>query len=321
MRITSQMITNNAIQNMNDNLEKLHKIQSRTSNGKAFEKSSDDPVNASLSMSLRSGLKTLQNYIDTSKVVTDWMSASDFALQQTEDITNQALNLVTRGLNDTLDASTRKNALKPEMDELISQTLEMANSQQNGQYIFSGFKTDTAPFKIIDHTNDPVPPVPPAVAWVPDAVTGMTEVQYNGDTNIMKRAINPSSNPSQTVDQNVTGDKAFLNLLKNLIQAKNALDTNDTTTLRTSLGGIQSSLDQELSTSRTSNGARIRQTELVGEYLGKAQIEATSLLSQKEDINMAEGITQLQSQTTTYQAVLEVSQRAISTMNLFDYMN
>jgi hypothetical protein len=50
------------------------------------------------------------------------------------------------------------------------------------------------------------------------------------------------------------------------------------------------------------------------------KIETQSLLSKNEDVNMAEGIAQLANQETTYNAVLEVSKRAISALSLFDYL-
>ena len=48
--------------------------------------------------------------------------------------------------------------------------------------------------------------------------------------------------------------------------------------------------------------------------------ETTRLLSQNEDVNMAEGITELQKQQSNYQVVMEVTSRAISAMTLFDYL-
>ncbi|HEX2993231.1 MAG TPA: hypothetical protein VHP14_00305, partial [Anaerolineales bacterium] len=72
--------------------------------------------------------------------------------------------------------------------------------------------------------------------------------------------------------------------------------------------------------SRTSNGARLRQVESAANFLETMQIETKSLLSKNEDLNMAEGIAMLANQETTYSAVLEVSQRAISALSLFDYL-
>jgi flagellin-like hook-associated protein FlgL len=71
---------------------------------------------------------------------------------------------------------------------------------------------------------------------------------------------------------------------------------------------------------RTSNGAKLRQVESASSFLETVKIETKSLLSQKEDTNLAEGIALLTNQQTTFEAVLEVSQRAISALSLFDYI-
>ncbi|MGB9586319.1 MAG: hypothetical protein ACPL7A_02730, partial [Anaerolineales bacterium] len=73
--------------------------------------------------------------------------------------------------------------------------------------------------------------------------------------------------------------------------------------------------------SMTTNGARQRQVRLAKDRLEKAQIELKSLLSAKEDTNMTEAISYLQHQQTVYQTVLEVGQRAISAMSLFDLLS
>jgi flagellin-like hook-associated protein FlgL len=55
-------------------------------------------------------------------------------------------------------------------------------------------------------------------------------------------------------------------------------------------------------------------------FLESVKLETQSLLSENEDINLAESIALLANQQTTYEAVLEVSQRAISALSLFDYL-
>jgi len=64
----------------------------------------------------------------------------------------------------------------------------------------------------------------------------------------------------------------------------------------------------------------MRQVDSAANFLETVKLETKSLLSEKEDTNMAEGIALLANQQTTYQAVLEVSQRAISALSLFDYL-
>src|SRR5512147_1220808 len=102
MRITNRMMVDNAIHGMTDNLEKLSKLQSKISTGKQFQNASEDPARASVSLNLRSRLSTLDSYADTADITKDWMTASDNAFDQMENVAVRAQNLILRGLNDSL---------------------------------------------------------------------------------------------------------------------------------------------------------------------------------------------------------------------------
>ncbi len=310
-------MTENAIQNMADNLEKVSNLQGKLSSTKQFQVASEDPTRASSSLSLRSHLQTLNSYTDAAQMTQNWLAANDSAFDQLEQIAVRANDLILRGLNDSLSGSERALSLAPEMQTLIHSAVEIGNTSVNGQYIFSGYQINQKAFSLSD-----------SATTLPDyqgnPFTPKT-VAYLGDAGSMQRAIGPD----QSVTLNVRGDQAILGFLQNLIQASNALLQNniqdtgnpatDPLTLASSLTALKSSLDT-LDKYRTSNGARMRQVDSAANFLESIKIETKSLLSENEDTNMAEGIALLANQQTTYQAVLEVSQRAISALSLFDYL-
>jgi flagellar hook-associated protein 3 FlgL len=295
MRITNLMMTEGAIRNLTDSQDTLNRLQQRISSGKVFTNSSDNPVAASGSLSLRSALQGIDTYVANNGVANDWLNANDLAYSQMEDLAIRAQTLVQNGLNDTLSANERGNALAPEMTSILEQAIELGNTKQNNQYIFSGFQVNTQPF----------------------SVSGST-ITYTGDTSggIMNRTIAPN----QQVAINTRGDQAFMGFMQAIVDARDALASNNTASLRTALSGLQSGLTT-LDQYRTSNGARMRQVSTANDYLQKTQTEASSLLSQKEDANIAEAVTLLKGQETTYQAVLEVSNRAISATSLFNMLS
>ncbi|MDR3578322.1 MAG: flagellar hook-associated protein FlgL [Anaerolineaceae bacterium] len=292
MRITNQMIANDAIQQMTSNLEALNRYQQQASTGKQFQNASDNPIAACASLSLNSSIQTIQGYMDTASHAGDWLDANDSALQQIEDAATQAINTVTTGLTDTENAGDRVN-LATTIGTLTSQAVDLANSTQNGQYIFAGTKVNTKPFTL----------------------NADGSVTYNGDPNTMQRSLGPG----QSVTINAPGGTTFQAFFDALSAAKTALTNNDTATLRTQLDGLQSALDT-IDQFRAVLGISNQQVQQASDSLQIAQTGTQSLLTKKEDINMAEGLTMVQSQTNTYQAVLEVSQRAVSTLSLFDYL-
>lgn len=308
MRITQLMMTNGAIQHMADNQEMMHKLQERIATGKNFASASDDPVNASISLGLRSSLKNIQNYLDTNEQVADWMNASEFSLEKLEEVSNKAQNLILRGLNDSLSGAERKNALAPDMRELLQQALEFANMKHNDQFLFAGVYTSTQPF-VLDESG-----AAPTIVYQPRNLALPTAPPPG-----INRAIQRTIAPNQTISINVMGESVLKDFLQGLSDAQQALLADDRTALQNSLTAVKLGL-VKMDEARTSNGARLRQVQSVGDYLEKSQIEAKSLLSQKEDTNMAEAVMMLKGQETTYQAVLQVSQRAISSTSLFDLL-
>jgi len=313
MRITNLMMTNNAIQNMADNLEKVSNLQSKIASNKQFQVPSDDPLRASTSLNLRSQLQTLESYSDTAALSENWMTASDNAFDQLEQIAIRANDLILSGLNDTLSGSERAQTLGAEMQELIAETVEIGNTSVNGQYIFSGYQVNQKAFSLTDAAA-------PLLDYAGNPFTPKV-ANYLGDTGVMQRSLGPD----QSVALNVRGDQAILGFLQNLIVASNALiqnnvhNTSDPLTLEASLGNLKTSIDT-LDQYRTSNGARLRQVTSASNFLESVKLETESLLSENEDINLAESIALLANQQNTYEAVLEVSQRAISALSLFDYL-
>ncbi|MDD5369941.1 MAG: flagellar hook-associated protein FlgL [Anaerolineaceae bacterium] len=298
MRITNRMMSEHAIQSMNQNLEALSTLQERVTSGKQYQRVSDNPSLASQAISIRSTIQTNQGYLSAAQDTDAWMGASESALGQMNDLVIKAMTLVNRGLNDTTDAETRKNAIAPEVDLLLQQAIDLANTTHQGNYIFAGFQVNTKPFQL---TTD---------------AQGKDSIPCSGHSGEMVRSLSPG----QSMLVNVLGDSAFDEIFKGLIAARDALLTNDRDALSHQLGNLDAGMDI-LGKYHTQNGARQRQVQTLTENYEQIQLGLQSLLSSKENVNAAEAISLLRNQEITYQAVIAVAQRAISTMSLFDILN
>jgi flagellar hook-associated protein 3 FlgL len=307
MRITNKLMVENAIQNMSGNLERLGKLQTKLSTMKQFQVASEDPARASVSLSLRSNLRTLESYADTAETTKNWMTATESALDQLEQIGVRATTLIQRALNDTFSGGERATPMGTEMQVLLNQAIEIGNTSLNDQFIFAGYQVNNKAFELVDDTTT-------LLDYKGDPFTPKV-VNYLGDTGMMQRSLGPD----QSVALNVRGDQGLEGFFENIAQASNALIQNDRPAMEAALGNLRASMDT-LDEHRTSNGARLRQVESAANFLETMKIETQGLLSKNEDLNMAEGIAQLASQETTYNAVLEVSRRAISALSLFDYL-
>jgi flagellar hook-associated protein 3 FlgL len=295
MRVTHQGMINNTISHLSSNMEQISRLQSKIASGKKNLSPSEDPVNTSQSLTMRSTLNNLQAYRATTELAREWMESTDYSLEQVQTLGVRAVGLITRGLSDTMGSAERQNALATEIDGMIAQLVQIGNTTHKGDYIFAGFQIHTQPFRMSDPNT----------------------LVYQGDNGFLQRAVAPG----QSVVMNIQAETVFRPVIESLIAARNALQAPnfDRDALQTAFDQLQSALNA-VDAQRTGLGARMRQVKAASDGIDKTEIELNSLLSKREDLNMAEAITLLRGQETTYQAVLEVSRRAISALSLFDYL-
>jgi flagellar hook-associated protein 3 FlgL len=303
MRVSENSLINNAIRNMGDAEERYYQLQQRASSQKTFQQVSDNPGVVSQVLSLRSSLQASQAYQSTAQSTQGWLDTNDNAFKGLADLATTAISTVTQGLTDSANDTVRKDTLAPQLDSILQNAVDLANSDYNGRYIFSGYQVSQRTFtyntttKVVDY-NTPGP-------------AGTPEIQLR------------DLGPGQTIAINFMGDTAVKPLLDAITHARDALapasGVFDRTQLSASLDELKNAMDT-MGTYQTQNGVRQRQVTTFLDQMDTTQTEIKSLLTDKEDVSMAESITQLQHQQTVYQAVLEVGQRAISTLNLFNLL-
>ncbi len=298
MRVTNRMMSDNLVQYLNDNRERLAKLQEQIGANKQFLRLSDNPAGAAASLTLRSSIEINQGYLDSAHVASDWMSATDVSAQQMNDLGITASSKLLSGANDTQGASERK-ALAGELDGLLRQAIDLGNTNHRDSYIFAGFKTTTRPFTGVDTNNDGLYDV----------------VNYAGDAGSIVRTLGPGQN----VTLNINGNASFSPFFSALMAARDALNSNNSAAIQASIGTLKTAMDT-VTQAGVTNGARQNEVDKLIDRTSSTQLELKSLLSQKEDINLAEAITSLSMQENVYQSVLQVSKRALSTLSLFDVL-
>lgn len=292
MRITTQMISDRSIAYMNKSLEQVHALQNQVSSGKKFQNVSDDPTAAMTSLLLRSSLSGLSGQLETIANAKTWMSANEYSFSRIEAVTQDAILLATRGINDTM-SDTERATMGRQIDTLLTEAVQAANTTHEGQYLFSGFQVFQQPFTLNAGT-----------------------VTYTGGSGEMTRTIGPNEN----VTINIDGQAAFMPLFQQLAAARDALLSNQPANLSTALDGLQTALDT-ITNAHTLNGTRINQATSAQDYSSNIQLELQTLLSTNENVNLAEAMSMLELQENNYHIILQVSQRAVSALSLFDYLD
>lgn len=293
MRITNHMMTQNAIRHLNANRERMAGLQTQIASGKQYQVVSDNPSVATQSMLLRSQTGMAQTYLEIAQAADDWLSANELVLSQLISLGSRALTLGYNGMSDT-QGNQERRTFADEVNALIQQAVDLGNSSHKDNYLFGGHRILTRPFTLVD-TNT---------------------IVYNGD----QEKIQVKTSPDISLTLNIDGEtlKPFFEAL---IELRNALQSEpfDRSQLTNAISNLSTQLDT-IKTARSANGARQREVRAQMDFLNRAQTELKALLSQKEDANIAEAISMLRNQETTYQATLEVTRRAISVTSLFDLL-
>ena len=142
MRITNNMIMNNAKVNINGNKVAVDAGDTQMTTQKKISRPSDDPVIAVRSLRLQTQLSKVDQYLN--KNITDaesWMDITESALNNTVSCLTRLKELTNQGANDINNENDRKSILQ-ELKQLQEAIFSEGNADCAGRTVFTGFRTD-----------------------------------------------------------------------------------------------------------------------------------------------------------------------------------
>lgn len=203
-------------------------LSSELSSGVSITSLSKNPVGAGQNVLLLNQIQQDDSFTQSSNLVTGQLQVADSALGSVVTNLTQAISLATRANNGTLNASDVKS-ISNQISGILNEVQSLANTCYQGQYVFAGGQTSTAPFTTSTATS-------PAVTT------------YDGD-----QGVNYLQSPNgQKIQLNVPGDQIFMGTGKNSVfgalnnlvadYSSGVVDTNqavkDTVALGTALGYV-----------------------------------------------------------------------------------
>jgi flagellar hook-associated protein 3 FlgL len=129
----------------------LTKLQEQVSTGSRINRVSDDPSTAYQVLTLNTEKGSLENYTNILADMTNTLEDSSSIVQQMASVVSKAQVLVTQVTSGTYDQTSRDNTAAA-INDSLEQLVQLANTKYNGQYLFGGSDTSTAPY-VIEHTD------------------------------------------------------------------------------------------------------------------------------------------------------------------------
>ncbi len=299
MRISTSLMQQLGVNSLLDQQSQLSKTQQQLASGKNILTPSDNPSGAAQVLTLNNSVDAYNQYQTNGDAATTSLTLESNTLNSVVNTLQRAHELAVQGLNGTQSAQSRQG-IATEVQQLRDQLVSLANTKDpNGQYIFAGFKGNTAPVS---------------------ASGG--NFSYNGDNGQRTVQIGPNR-------QVLTGDsgaKVFMdipasgggmqNVFKTLTDLVNGLNANNPS--QSSLDNIQSALKNVL-TVQTEVGSRLNAISNQKNFNDNVLLQTKQSRSQIQDLNFAQAVSKYQQQLVALQAA-QASYSKIQNLSLFNYL-
>lgn len=291
MRITDTMRQATILTDIQNAANQLSSTQETLASGKRITKPSDDPFGTSQALTLSSDLASNTQYQRNISEGSGWQGVTDSALSSINNSVQRVRELVVEASTDSSSASSRQAAAQ-EITQLIDSVKQDADATYEGRYVFAGTASGTKPYAI-----------------------GGADT-YAGDNGTVAREIGPGVSVQINVSASSIlgsggGDGKLLDTLRNIVANLNSGTTGAINTLRTS---NLDSLDQSLgaiSSAQATVGATTNRLQSATSRLQDMAQTTTQMLSNVQDADMAQTMTEFSMQQAAYQAALQAGARIV----------
>lgn len=294
MRITNNTMNRTFLNNVNKSMKRMMRAQERATTGKAVSKPSDDPLLVGKILSMRDNIEQNEQYNTNISDALGWVKTQDTALNDVNKTMNRVRDLIIYGANGSL-SDTDRNAIKNEVKESLEELKDVLNTNFDGRYIFAGQKTNKPPFE--------------------------GNLVYEGKGGDISRGIaqGVSIDLKTQGDEIITLDNgrelgSFLNDVLNAMEKD-----GDTSALSGELLAEADEFIDNILRFRSQVGAIQNRLESSEERNKTENINLKEVLSEKEDVDLAESYMEYIMMTTGYQASLSMGAKILQP-SLMDYL-
>jgi len=278
--------------NLNSDLAALDNTQEQLATGLSINQPSDNPDGTALAMQLSGQIAAMNTYTGNVNDGTAWANTASSALQSVQQMVQTARTLVVEGGNGSLNQNDL-TSIGDQIDQLVAEIKQTANTQYNGMYIFSGTATGTAPYP-----------------------TAPGQDTFQGNTAAVTRSIGPGTSLQVNANLNsvlgggqAAADGGLLDTLETAAQDLTAGNTanlgNDLTALDaniTTLEGVQADV-----------GATQDRLEMASTRITALQTADQTELGNTEGVDMAQASISLSTEQAGYSAALQSGSQLIQT--------
>ena len=290
----------------------LSDLQAQAASGIKFDKPSDAPVDLVSTLKYRKAIEEIDRYQKSIQEAESYLQALDKSYEALEDIVIRAKELALQGANDTLNSQDRV-AISEEIWNLLEEAISIANSKQNGRYIFAGNKPigyENGPFEM-EKT-----PLPNGDILIKISYLGGKEDLYQGYSFNQKVLV--GKNGEEALQKSGIFE-TLVNLYRTLRNNNEADTVKETKDIDNALENLNKTL-LYLTKEHADIGAKLNHMELKKNLYEDLKMSIQENLSKTQDVDLLKVASEIKSKETAYQAALAASAKVMQ-MSLVNFLS
>lgn len=292
-RITFDMMNRNLLTSLNVTLQNQNTALTQLETGQRVNQPSDDPAAEAAYIENRTEASAATQYLQSASTLSGSFQVADSALNGAVNVINSAISTGVEGGNGNLTAA-QQQALAQSVGSLQKEMVDLSNTTYQGNYIFSGSKSQTAAY-VLDSAQ-------------PSGVT------YQGNAEVNQVNIAPNS----SVAANVPGSQIFDSSFQALNDLKNALTSGNTSQVETAVTSLRSSLDT-INQQRIGYGSGLSRLQSAQSVLQNQSVQLASQENNLIGTDLASAITSANTASVARSAILQLGAK-LSQVSLLNYM-
>jgi flagellar hook-associated protein 3 FlgL len=311
MRVTSNSFNTSVVDQLNRLTSKQYALQRQASTGQRLENPADDPAAMREVLALQTQLQSQSQYQDNISALSTQAAAVYSALQGFQKVSDRAGEIAT--LADGTKSPETLKTFAIEVNQLIEQVVQQANSKHGDSFLFGGTKSDQAPYKVVkDAQGNPV-----SATYQGNTNSAPTEISAGVALSVTPPGSNTSGSGSRGL---LTDDRAGADFLQHLISLRDHLLAGDSASISTTDRAALAKDEDNLLYHVADHGALTARLEAASSGLIRQNQATRQSISKETDADLAETLVQLNSVQTAYQAALQSSAKLMNT-SLMDYLS
>jgi flagellar hook-associated protein 3 FlgL len=297
MRITNSSTSDSLVSRLQQLSTRQSQLQNQVSSQQRFTKASEEPAAMSRVLQLQAEQQQLQQWSRNSEQASNISNASFSAVSQIKSVSDRAGELAVLG--STGIAKESMPVYAKELDALLEQALQTANTQYSGQFLFGGTQTDSAPFQAER-----------------DASGQITSISYVGASTSPQFRVGEGSPLSPYTD--ATGNQEIAGFLNNLVALRTGLNSGDAAAVEATRPNLESS-ENSLLVTISDIGATQTRLEVSADQSEARFAQLQDLTGRETDIDVASTMVQYSRAQASYETALKTGAQVLQ-MSLLDYI-